>query len=405
MLCLIMRRGPTPGATFELDADEITIGRGIKNHIVIHDNEVSREHCLLVRLLDGYEVQDLHSNTGTFVNGQRVIASWVLTPGCLIEIGDTITLEYGHYDPAREEALSAPEAQYAAHLFNPDAAFGLMMTMGPAVGYLYELSKPLIKVGRDLSNDLVIQDPEVSRFHIRLTRTLSGYTVEDLNSTNGTTINGVPLKGSIQLEPNHVIKLGSMVQLQFIHQVTPGTGSIDNPRPRKLVDANANYVETLQNIFIVKPKEGTPATSMLGTGIDPGSLVDHIFIAYARKDWQSLVAPLMVTLQSGNLKAWVDQYLAQGSKDWMAAVEQALGECWLMAVLWSAEAAHSNYVKIQYRYFLQYEKPLIVLQCDDTPLPTELTRARVVNYQGAESRSFHKVMYEIINYRRLRGIV
>ena len=84
MLCLIMRRGPTPGAIFELDADEVSIGRGVKNHIVIHDNEVSREHCRLVRLLEGYELHDLQSSNGTFVNGQRVITTCMLTPGTFI---------------------------------------------------------------------------------------------------------------------------------------------------------------------------------------------------------------------------------------------------------------------------------------------------------------------------------
>src|SRR5215468_12707297 len=94
MLCLTMRRGPTPGTVYELDGEEITIGRGNKNGIVIRDNEVSREHCRLVRFSGNYEVSDLGSSNGTFVNGQRVTTPWLLQPGMLIELGDTITLEY-----------------------------------------------------------------------------------------------------------------------------------------------------------------------------------------------------------------------------------------------------------------------------------------------------------------------
>src|SRR5690242_16083247 len=95
MLCLMMRRGPTPGAVYELEGDEITIGRGNKSTIVIRDNEVSREHCRLIRRAEDYELLDLNSSNGTFVNGQRVLSPWLLQPSMLIELGDTITLEYG----------------------------------------------------------------------------------------------------------------------------------------------------------------------------------------------------------------------------------------------------------------------------------------------------------------------
>lgn len=407
MLCLIMRRGPTPGAIFELVADEISIGRGVKNHIVIHDNEVSREHCRLVRLIDGYELHDLQSSNGTFVNGQSVMAPWVLASGTLIELGDTITLEYSEYDPKQGEALSPTDAQYAARLFNPDAVYGLMMTMGPAIGYLYELKHTHIKIGRDLSNDLVIQDPEVSRFHAHLNRTPKGYALEDLNSTNGTSINGTALHGAQPLEPNDVIKLGSMVQLQFIHQQALVTEKLDATRPRKL-DPRRGMEETLNNLFIGAnggaAQERAFQPSRLGTGVEPGSLLDNAFISYGRKDWETVVAPLMVAMQSGGLQAWVDQYLAQGSKDWMAAVEMALGECWLMLLVWSKESARSNYVKMQYRYFVQREKPLVILVCDDTPIPSELVRARSVIYDEKKIGNFHKIIYEIINHRRLRGM-
>jgi len=407
MLCLIMRRGPTPGAIFELDADEVSIGRGVKNHIVIHDNEVSREHCRLVRLLEGYELHDLQSSNGTFVNGQRVITTWMLTPGTLIELGDSITLEYTPYDPKEKEVMSPVDAQTAARLFNPSAMHGLMMTMGPAVGYLFELNKPVIKIGRDLSNDFVIQDPEVSRFHARLLRTPKGYSLEDLNSTNGTALNAKLVKTIQPLQPNDVIKLGSMVQLQFIFQDKTVTDKLDPTRPRK-PDAARGQDETLDNIFANKHRNSEFAvkqTSRLGTGVEPGALVDTIFVSYGRKDWEGIVVPMMLSMQSGGLLAWVDQYLAQGSKDWMAAVELALAECWLMVLIWSKEAAASNYVRIQYRSFLQREKPLVILACDDTPIPQELARARCVYYDDKKIGNFHKIIYEIINYRRQRGII
>jgi len=44
---LIMRSGPTPGAAFMLEGDQITIGRDPTNSITINDAEISRRHARL----------------------------------------------------------------------------------------------------------------------------------------------------------------------------------------------------------------------------------------------------------------------------------------------------------------------------------------------------------------------
>ena len=236
-----MRRGPTPGAVYELEGDEITIGRGNKSTIVIRDNEVSREHCRLVRRADDYELHDLSSSNGTFVNGQRVLSPWLLQSSMLIELGDTITLEYGTAvpeDPCNghngHNGQEQPAVEAVAAL-EANTHFSLTMTKGPAVGYVYPLEGKTISIGRDLTNDIVVQDPEVSRFHLRLHFSQRGYLIEDLRSTNGTFINTEPIHERRCLEPNDVIKLGTMVQLQYIFReegVALSGSDDDTPRGR-----------------------------------------------------------------------------------------------------------------------------------------------------------------------------
>ena len=70
-----------------------------------------------------------------------------------------------------------------------DASFRLIIRKGPQPNQVYELTKDVMTLGRDITNDIVVNDPEVSRHHSRLTRIASGYVVEDLGSTNGTLIN------------------------------------------------------------------------------------------------------------------------------------------------------------------------------------------------------------------------
>ena len=54
--------------------------------------------------------------------------------------------------------------------------------------------KQTIRIGRDPANDLVLKSPDVSRKHAELTLTPQGWLLKDLGSTNGTKVNGQPVK-------------------------------------------------------------------------------------------------------------------------------------------------------------------------------------------------------------------
>lgn len=93
--------------------------------------------------------------------------------------------------------------------------FRLILQTSQAAGTEYRLEKDEIFLGRDLSNDLVINDPEVSRRHARLFFTGSTYAIEDLGSTNGTFVHGQRLSGPFLLSPGDWITLGEKVILKF----------------------------------------------------------------------------------------------------------------------------------------------------------------------------------------------
>jgi pSer/pThr/pTyr-binding forkhead associated (FHA) protein len=100
---LIVRRGPQPNQSYELNKDIVTLGRDITNDIVINDPEVSRHHMRLTRGAGGFTVEDLGSTNGTFINGQRLTGARPLRPGDMIGLGETVTLAY-------EMSAVAPEA-------------------------------------------------------------------------------------------------------------------------------------------------------------------------------------------------------------------------------------------------------------------------------------------------------
>jgi predicted component of type VI protein secretion system len=98
---LIMRSGPTPGAAFTLEGDQITIGRDPVNEIVINDAEISRRHARLTFQGGKYVLEDLGSTNGTFVNGQRLAGPRVLKAGEVVSFGEQIVMvfEATHIDP------------------------------------------------------------------------------------------------------------------------------------------------------------------------------------------------------------------------------------------------------------------------------------------------------------------
>ena len=94
-------------------------------------------------------------------------------------------------------------------------SFQLVQRSGPAPGKNYSLTKNEIYLGRDITNDIVINDPEISRKHARLTLQAGGYLLEDLGSTNGTFVDGQRITGSHSMAPGEVIMLGDNVSLAY----------------------------------------------------------------------------------------------------------------------------------------------------------------------------------------------
>ncbi len=73
----------------------------------------------------------------------------------------------------------------------------------------YELPEGEFVVGRAPGCQLILDDPRVSRRHTRFVAEGSRVTVEDLQSRNGTLVNGVQLKGPMVLADHDVVTIGS----------------------------------------------------------------------------------------------------------------------------------------------------------------------------------------------------
>jgi pSer/pThr/pTyr-binding forkhead associated (FHA) protein len=88
---LVICNGEFEGMRYDLEGEETLIGRNPTTHVTLLDENISREHALILFDLDDgeYTVEDLQSTNGTKVNGKG-IRSHVLQPGDEIQIGHTV---------------------------------------------------------------------------------------------------------------------------------------------------------------------------------------------------------------------------------------------------------------------------------------------------------------------------
>jgi pSer/pThr/pTyr-binding forkhead associated (FHA) protein len=83
---LVVKRGPNAGSRFQLDKEVVSAGRHPQSDIFLDDVTVSRRHAEFRRTPQGYEVSDVGSLNGTYVNREPIESS-TLSNGDEVQIG------------------------------------------------------------------------------------------------------------------------------------------------------------------------------------------------------------------------------------------------------------------------------------------------------------------------------
>lgn len=87
---------------------------------------------------------------------------------------------------------------------------------GPSMGQQVVLEEGDCVIGRNKDADIMVEDEAISRYHFKLKVKDKVTTIEDLNSTNGTFVNGNRIKKQI-LSPNDKIQISSQTVLRFAY--------------------------------------------------------------------------------------------------------------------------------------------------------------------------------------------
>lgn len=125
-----------------------------------------------------------------------------------------------------------------------EKSFKLSIKRGPDEGKEFLLEEAEIFIGRDTSNNIVVNDPEVSRRHARLFREGDNYFYEDLGSTNGTFIQEQRITTPTLLKTGMILEIGERVSLLYEEKITDPFATVVAPiRAQSLSTEEAQAVE------------------------------------------------------------------------------------------------------------------------------------------------------------------
>lgn len=211
---------PGAGTRHPVPDTGLTIGRDPDCAIVLSSRDASRVHASIAPAILGYSITDRSSN-GIWINGLRVDGVQVLGQGDVIRIaGEEFRFEANaaSFSPGFGVPGDAPDVQPARRVPAASAPPMLLaalevMTDGEWKGRRFRIERPAVQLGRGPHNDIVIAYESVSSSHASLVLRDRTWHVLDLNSRNGTYVEGEVVKEQRVLPAVCELRLGTLTLL------------------------------------------------------------------------------------------------------------------------------------------------------------------------------------------------
>jgi serine phosphatase RsbU (regulator of sigma subunit)/pSer/pThr/pTyr-binding forkhead associated (FHA) protein len=184
--------GPLSGQLFHLDRELTIIGRNPDCDLVLPPKSVSRKHASIHRKSGGFELKDIGSTRGTFVNGKKVTEPWLLEDGQTLQIGElllTFNSRVVQIADAEDEqstifatidVLSQSDRQ--APLIKPEAKFKALRLISQELGGTLLLSDVLDRIFNSLfeifpraeRGFVLLKDPASDAYSPEIVRSRAG---------------------------------------------------------------------------------------------------------------------------------------------------------------------------------------------------------------------------------------
>lgn len=203
----------------------LTIGREPTCGLALMSKDVSRTHATIAPSLLGYTLTDQSAN-GLSVNGKPLDGSCILGQHDVIRIGSEdlrFEADAASFEPS---ATSSPNPTSEPTPAERDSQDGPLpppapwlaaievVSPGPLKGMRFRVTRPTVELGRGSQNDVQLNDESVSGRHASLVQRGNRWTIFDLQSRNGTFVEGEIVRDQRELPSVCELRLGTL-QLLF----------------------------------------------------------------------------------------------------------------------------------------------------------------------------------------------
>ena len=213
------------------------IGRNPEGcQIVLAFDYVSKVHAQIRFSDQCYTIEDLNSQNGVYINSQR-IREHVLSQEDIISFGNPHAIHF----------------QYNASEFQPSQQ-------------IFKINRNSFKIGRGINNDLVINDPTISRRHIEINKKNGCFEIRDLNSQNGTWHRGQPISPKKKILPGDHIIAGNVKILFHSDHLTYYKKNFDHLEVLNLGLTKKHKLILHDVSFVVKPGDFVGIIGPSGSG-------------------------------------------------------------------------------------------------------------------------------------------
>lgn len=234
--------------------------------------------------------------------------------------------------------------------------------------FTHELTSQVTRIGRDATNDVILDYVEVSRKHARLMivhDTHTHFIIEDLNSRNGTFINDRPISGVAALRIGDVIHISSEIVMVledgFFERESNGQGDTrpfgKSAAPTTKKEITVHREDDLLDLDLPQLQEEAQNQPTM-------ALAQHLFISHA--DTDNMIADrLVMGLESLDVQTWVDHKQLKPSHHWEQEIQNALNTSWGGLLVISRDALESMQCNGERQFFLRkyqrQEKELFIV--------------------------------------------
>src|SRR5438067_22841 len=201
----------TDGREYVITGASLVFGREAGCDVVVSGKDVSRRHAEIVHTPQGYVVVDSSTN-GTFVNeeqGRFYAEAAPLTASAAPAPAPAASPEQLKHTVHGIEAV-APSSPSSPPRPTGVAFASFLVRSGGLMGQRLPVKTPVVNLGRADYNDIVLPDPSISTSHAKLQRREGVWVLVDLDSTNGTFVEGERVKGEAPLGPGAMVRLGDV---------------------------------------------------------------------------------------------------------------------------------------------------------------------------------------------------